>query len=113
MSCCRGRAKAVYSQQDPSACKTIEHAGSGLKLWVMPSQGGYHIVTSINNTFVDIATFISGYNCGGPTCKTVMSHVNRIQQAAAINPGAFTRNASGSTLPQIIKIADSILKNKG
>jgi hypothetical protein len=64
------------------------------------------------NELVEVISFLSGYQCNGPTARMIKSYYNRVMRALSRNSGAFRKyGSSGVTLNQMLRIADAVLND--
>lgn len=111
-SCCRGRGRTVYAEGDPTACRELENAGSGLQVWVMNIRGSYQVVIKRpSGEFVTVSSFLAAYRCAGPTASLLRSNLDRIVSATAKNPAAMQRFAStGISIVQLLRAVDAVFR---
>ena len=82
-----------------------------MRFWTMNVQGSYGLyIRGEKGNFVDVAQFISTYQCNGSVARTVVSNLGRVLMAMNKNPGPFRDNAAtGVSLVKLLRTADSVL----
>lgn len=110
MGCCRGRRPARKDRQ-PSDCKKLEDGGARTAVQIkLTDRGPRLVVATTSNGFMDVGSFLGAYKCQGAMARLLSRYLPLIQQALALDPGAFATHRSGIHITDLIRVAEKVTK---